>query len=84
MLTHMKSFMALAKGAIQGRLLDPKPLELPGCFDDLCGCGTGHLEILETLGCAITMAKLLTCLVSYVAFPVEVGRVTKRKPSPGG
>lgn len=84
MLTHMKRFMPLAKGANQGRLLDPKPLELPGCFDDLCGCGTGHLEILETRGCAITVAKPPARLVSYVAFPVEVGRATKRKPSPGG
>lgn len=58
--------MPLAKGANQGRLLDPKPLDLPGCFDDLCGCGTGHLEILETLGCAITVAKPPARLVSYV------------------
>lgn len=47
------------KGANQGRILDPTLLELPGCFD---GFVTGHLEILETPGCVITMARQLTCL----------------------
>lgn len=51
------------KGAIQGRLLDRKLLELPGCFDGLWDCSTGHLEILETPGCVITVARQLTCLV---------------------